>query len=172
MEADELRQRLADLDKAVHLLYPNRSFRLVIVGGGALVLTGCIARATSDLDALIFPAELVELMEQYDISGKVKAFEDEFADSLEDRLEPIDVDCRAVQYFTASLEDVVVAKLHSSRDVDADDIRTPEVLEALDWSRLAEIVAEMKEQVYFERRHEEFRLSYERYRKEFGPCDR
>jgi hypothetical protein len=171
MEADELRQRLVDFDKAVNLRYPDRSFRLVIVGGGALVLTGCIARATSDLDALVYPPELIELMEQYDISGRVKAYEDEFAQSLEDRLEPIDIDYKAVQCFTASLEDVVIAKLHSAREVDADDIRDPEVQKALDWSRLAEIAAEMDEQVYFERRHQEFRLSYERYRREYGPCD-
>lgn len=170
MEADELRQRLKEFDRAVHLVHPDRSFRLVIVGGGALVLIGCIARATSDIDALIFPRDLVDLMEQFDISGRVKAYEDEFAHSLEDRLVPVDMDYRAVQCFTASLEDVVIAKLHSPRHVDADDIRDPEVLKALDWDRLTKIAAEMGRQKYFERRYEEFKISYEQYREECGPC--
>lgn len=128
MGPEELRKRLEDFDKAVRLLHPGRSFRLLIVGGGALVLMGCIARSTSDLEALIFPPDLRELMEQYDINGKVKAYEDEFAYSVEDRIQPIDVDTKAVQCFTASLEDIVIAKVHSPRDQDAVDIRDPALL--------------------------------------------
>lgn len=170
MGPEELLKRLEDFDKAVCLLHPGRSFRLIIVGGGALVLMGCIARSTSDLDVLSFPPDLRELMEQYDINGKVKAYEDEFAYSIEDRIQPIDVDTKAVQCFTASLEDVVIAKLHSPRDQDAEDIRDPELLEMLDWERLDELADEMGRQVFIERRHKEFRISYEQYREECSPC--
>lgn len=171
MGPEELRNRLEAFDRAVCLLHPGRSFRLIIVGGGALVLMGCIARATSDLDALSFPPALRELMEQYDINGRVKAYEDEFAYSIEDRIQPIDVDTRAVQCFTASLEDVVIAKLHSPRDQDAADIRDPGLLLMLDWERLDELAEEMGRQVFIERRHKEFRISYEQYREEFSQCD-
>ncbi|MDZ4168203.1 MAG: DUF6036 family nucleotidyltransferase [Coriobacteriia bacterium] len=172
MGPEELRRRLEDFDRAVCLLHPGRSFRLIIVGGGALVLMGCISRSTSDLDALSFPPELRELMEQYDINGKAKAYEDEFAYSFEDRIQPIDADTKAVQCFAASLEDVVIAKLHSPRDQDAEDIRDPGVLRMLDWERLDELAQEMGRQVFIERRHEEFKISYEQYRKECSPCDR
>lgn len=169
MGPKELRRRLEDFDRAVCLLHPGRTFRLVLVGGGALVLVGCIARSTSDLDALVFPPDLAALMEEFDISGRVKAYEDEFAHSFEDRLVPIDVDTKAVECFTASTEDVVVAKLHSPREQDAIDIREPNLLERLDWQRLDEIAAEMERQRFFERRHKEFKISYERYREECGP---
>lgn len=109
-------------------------------------------------------------MQRYDINGRVKAYEDEFACSLEDRVQPIAVETKAVQCFTASLEDVVIAKLHSPRDQDAADIRDPGVLEALDWARLDELAEEMGRQVFIRRRHEEFRISYERYKEEFSPC--
>ena len=171
MAADDLRERLRAFDRAVHLLHPDRSFRLVIVGGGALVLLGCIARPTSDIDALSFPQDLVDLMAQFDISGRVKAYEDQFANSLEERLVPLDIGSVAVECFTASLEDLVIAKLHSPRELDANDIREPEVLAALDWDRLDVIATEMEEQKYFERRYQEFRISYEQYREECGPCE-
>ena len=87
MGRDELLARLRGLDRAAALLHPDRAFRVVFVGGGALVLLGCLARATADLDALQFPSELVPLMEQYDLSGRVAAYLDHFAINFEDRLE-------------------------------------------------------------------------------------
>lgn len=171
MGPEDLRSRLEEFDRAVCLLHPGRAFRLVIVGGGALVLVGCLARSTSDLDALVFPPDMLTLMEEYDISGRVKTYEDEFAHSLEYRLAPIDVETSAVECFTASIEDVVIAKLHSHREKDAIDIREPSLLERIDRQRLDDIAAEMERQRFFERRYKEFRISYEQYREECGPCE-
>ena len=99
----ELRRRLLDFDRAVALTHPGRSFHLVLVGGGALVLLGCLARATDDLDALRFPPELLPLMEKYDLSAQVLAFEDQFAYHIDDRLVRLDIPTKAVECFTASL---------------------------------------------------------------------
>jgi len=171
MGPDELRARLLEFDRAVALLHPGRAFRLVIVGGGALVLLGCLARSTSDLDALQYPAELLPLMEKYDLSNRVTAYMDHFAYNFEDRLVALDLPTTAVQCFTASLEDVVASKLHSDRPTDHSDVRRPEVLQTLDWDRLASIVREMRESTLVERRYREFLTNYEAYRKECGPCD-
>ena len=84
MGGEELRSRLLAFDRAVALLHPGRSFRLVLVGGGAMVLLGCLARATSDLDVLVFPPELASLMTQFDLNGRVKAWEDHFACNIEE----------------------------------------------------------------------------------------
>lgn len=170
MSADELRSRLLEFDRAVSLLYPDRHFRLVLVGGGAMVLLGCLARATSDLDALHFPGELLPLMEQYDLSGRVTAYLDHFAYNLEDRLVPLGLNTTSVECWAASLEDIVASKLHSNRLTDDADVRRPEVLAVLDWKRLAEVVADMDGSKMVERRHREFLLAYESYREEFGPC--
>jgi hypothetical protein len=171
MGEDELRERLRDFDRAVALLYPDRAFRLVLVGGGAMVLLGCLARATSDLDVLVFPSELLPLMEKFDLSGRVAAFGDQFAYNMEDRLVALDVETTVVECYSASLEDLVASKLHSDRPTDVADVRRPEVLAALDWDRLAEVAADMEGSMLVERRHRESLHNYDRYRKECGPCD-
>ena len=58
---EELEDRLRQFDRAVGLMYPGQSFQIVLVGGGAMVLLGCLARSTADLDALQAPRELVDL---------------------------------------------------------------------------------------------------------------
>ena len=171
MGAPELRTRLLEFDRAVALLYPGRTFRLVLVGGGALVLLGCLARATADLDALRFPTELLPLMEQYDLSGRATAYQDQFAYNLEDRVVPLGLATTAVECHAASLEDIVASKLYSDRAVDASDVRRPEVLAALDWDRLAEVIADMAGSALIERRHRQLLHNYDVYLKECGSCD-
>lgn len=171
MGCAELKDRLLEFDRAVALTFPGRAFGLVLVGGGAMALLGCLARPTDDLDALRFDAELVPLMEQYDISGRVVAYENHFGYHVDDRVVPLDLETRAVRVFTASLEDIVASKLYSARDTDAVDVRRPEVLAALDWSALDAVAADMTDSRLSDRRHAEFLGTYRAYRKEFGPCD-
>jgi hypothetical protein len=171
MGAAELRTRLQEFDRAVGLVCPGRSFELVLVGGGAMVLMGCLARATSDLDALRFPAELLDLMEQYDLNGRVLAYQDQFAYHYEDRLVQLDAGTKNVECFTASLEDIVASKLYSNRRIDGVDVRRKEVLTALDWDLLAAVVADMERSKLIERRYREFLENYRAYRDECGPCD-
>lgn len=170
MGPNELRTRLQEFDRAVAVRFPGRSFRLVLVGGGAMMLLGVLSRATSDLDALVFPAELLPLMEAFDLNGRVTAYQDQFAYSLEDRLVRLDVNTSAVECYSASLEDLVASKLHSERPTDEADVRRPEVLSALDWERLAEVVRDMEASTLVERRHRQFLANYRSYREECGPC--
>ncbi|MDA3936292.1 MAG: DUF6036 family nucleotidyltransferase [Actinomycetota bacterium] len=168
---EELEDRLRECDRAVALLYPHRSFRLVLVGGGAMVLLGCLARSTADLDALQVPPELITLMGKYDINSRVSAYLDHFAYNLEDRLVLLSLGTTAIECYAASLEDVVASKLYSDRETDAHDIRRPEVLEALDWERLAAVATDMRGSMMNERRYSQFLYNYKEYRKELGPCD-
>jgi len=168
---EELRARLLAFDRAVALKFPDHVFRLVIVGGGALVLLGYLARPTSDLDVLSVPRELEPLLAGYDLSGRVNAFIDHFAYNMEDRLVPLELPTRAVAFSTASLEDIVASKLHSDRTVDVADVRNPEIVAALDWVRLEMVVEDMKGSVLNERRYQLFLSNYREYRREFGPCD-
>ena len=171
MGPDELRDRLQQFDRAVALLYPGQLFRLVLVGGGAMMLLGYLARPTSDLDALAFPNELVPLMAQYDINGQVSAYGHNFAYHFEDRLVPLDLESKAVVCYTASLEDLIASKLCSPRLQDALDIRAPEVLSAVSWGRLAEVAEEMRLNMLNDQRYQEFVFSYDAYREECRPCD-
>jgi hypothetical protein len=135
-----------------------------------MVLLGCLARSTADLDALNVPRELVSLMAQYDINCRVTAYLDHFACNLEDRLVPLDLGTTAVECYSASLEDVVASKLYSERDSDAHDVRRPEVLEMLDWARLAEVAEDLRDSKMNDRRYGQFLHNYQEYRKEYGPC--
>jgi hypothetical protein len=169
---EELEDRLREFDRAVALLHPGRTLRLVLVGGGAMVLLGCLARSTADLDALNVPRELAGLMARYDINCRVTAYLDHFAYNLEDRLVPLDLGTTAVECYSASLEDVVASKLYSERDSDARDVRRPEVLEMLDWARLAEVAEDLRDSKMNDRRYGQFLHNYGEYRKEHGPCAR
>jgi len=168
---EELEDRLRKFDRAVSLLYPSQTFQLVLVGGGAMVLLGCLARSTADLDALHVSSKLVSLMAQYDINCRVTAYLDHFAYNLEDRLVPLDLGTKGVECYSASLEDVVASKLYSERDSDAQDVRRPEVLEMLDWERLDEVVKDMRNSKMNDRRYRQFLHNYREYRQECGPCD-
>ena len=172
MGTEELRSRLLGFDQAVSLTYPGQHFRLVLVGGGAMALLGYLTRATLDLDVLASPAELASLMAEFDLNGQVAAYQDHFAYNMEDRLVSLELPTRAVDCWSASLEDLVASKLHSDREVDKADVRRPEVLAGLDWNRLADVAAEMKASSLNERRHRLFMDHYEEYREEFGPCGR
>jgi hypothetical protein len=77
---------------------------------------------------------------------------DHFAYNLEDRLVPLDLGTTAVECYSASLEDVVASKLYSERDADAQDVRRPEVLEMMDWARLAEVAEDLRDSKMNDRR--------------------
>jgi len=156
MGPEELRSRLLGFDRAVALNYPGQSFRLILVGGGAMMLLGYLSRATVDLDVLAAPAVLQSLMAEYDLDGRVAAYQDHFA---------YNVECWA-----ASLEDLVASKLHSERDTDRADVRRSEVLAALDWGRLAEVAEDMHASSLNERRYRRFVDNYEEYSEAYGPC--
>lgn len=102
---------------------------------------------------------------------RVTAYLDHFAHNLEDRLVPLDLGTRAVECCSASLEDVVASKLYSERDSDSQYVRRPEVLETLDWERLAEVAEDMRDSKMNDRRYGQFLHNYREYRQEYGPCD-
>ncbi|MDO8881034.1 MAG: DUF6036 family nucleotidyltransferase [Coriobacteriia bacterium] len=164
-----LESRLREFDRAVVLLYPGRSFRLIVVGGGALVLLGCLTRATADLDALEVPATLIDLAARYDISHRVAAYLDHFALNLEDRLVQLGIGTTAVICYAASLEDVVAAKLCSGRDTDEADVRRPEVLAQLDWARLDVVATEVEGSLMSEQRRSQFLYNLRRFTEEYRP---
>jgi len=170
MGPEELRSRLLGFDRAVALNYPGQSFRLILVGGGAMMLLGYLSRATVDLDVLAAPAVLQSLMAEYDLDGRVAAYQDHFAYNLEDRLVLLALPTSAVECWAASLEDLVASKLHSERDTDRADVRRSEVLAALDWGRLAEVAEDMHASSLNERRYRRFVDNYEEYSEAYGPC--
>ncbi len=69
MLRDDLLERLDRLDEDASLMFgDDERFRLVIVGGGALILLECILRATHDVDVISASPELLCLLDKYDIN--------------------------------------------------------------------------------------------------------
>lgn len=175
MIKDELIQRLKDLDEEASLLFDRNveRFHLIIVGGGALVLMDVIPRGTHDIDVIDASHNLQSIMEKYDINTRVQTFINNFPYNYEDRIRRLDIDGKIIDFFTASLEDIVIAKLYSHRDTDYMDIISPDVVNQLDWDllrRLATADDEARSSTLNERGYQEFLNSFYDYERRFRPC--
>ncbi len=172
---EDLLERLMRLDEDVDLLFDDdRRFKMVIVGGSALILLETITRATYDIDALDVSPEIVALLEKYDINTRVGTFVNNFPYNYDDRLVPVPVNGRRIDFYTASLEDIVIAKLCSGRATDVQDIIDPRVLAAVDWKRLEYLATdenEAKASALNPFRYEEFLDSYKTYVERWCPCE-
>lgn len=173
MLKDELLERLTLLDEEADLMFDDdRRFRMVIVGGGALVLLETIDRATHDIDVLEVSPEIQGLLGNYDINTRVSAYINNFPYNYEDRLVPLKIG-RRIDFYTASLEDIVVAKLCSARDTDIQDIIDENVLKALDWEKLRGLIMnedEARASALNPFRYGELKANYETYVERWGPC--
>ena len=164
MQRQDLMERLRRLDEDADLMFEiSGRFRIVIVGGGALVLRDYIARATHDIDVLGFSHALDDLMKAYDINSRVQAYENNFPYNYEDRLELL-WQGRKIDFYTASLEDIVIAKLCSNRPSDRADVEA--VADRVDWvllDKLATGAGEARASALNERNYRDFLMNYRDY---------
>lgn len=172
---DDLIQRLRDFDEEASLLFDCETPpQVIIVGGGALVLMEVIPRGTHDIDALDAPKQLLELMQAYDINMRVQTYINNFPYNYMTRVQPLDIGAKFIKFYTASLEDIVVAKLYSPRDTDWADITSPFVLQKINWNVLRTLATdemEAKASALNEKCYNEFFLSFCEYERKFRPCD-
>lgn len=173
MQYADLYERLKRLDEDAALLYDDaRRLRLTIVGGSALILLEVISRATLDMDALEASPELLKLMERYDINCRVQTYINNFPYNFEDRLKKVPIEGKKIDFYTASLEDIVIAKLFSVREVDRQDIISEKVLQNIDWNRLEHLAIaedELKASVLNDKNYAEFLVNYEEYVRRYRP---
>ena len=171
----DLLERLARLDEDADLLFDDdRRFRMVIVGGSALILLETITRATHDIDALDVSPEIVDLLEKYDINTRVGTFINNFPYNYDERLVPVRLNGQRIDFYTASLEDIVIAKLYSGRETDVHDIIDPRVLREIDWDRLEHLATaedEAKASSLNEFRYAEFLDNYRTYVRRWRDCE-
>lgn len=172
MLREEVIARLKDLDEEVSLLFPHADrIQIIIVGGGALVLMEYISRSTHDIDVISASHMIQDLMAQYDINTHVMTYINNFPYNYEDRIKPVDgINGRIIDYYTASLEDIVIAKLYSHRDKDLADITTQKVLSDLDWDLLHHLATAEDEafaNALNEYRYKKFLDSYYEYERRY-----
>lgn len=171
MLKEDLFRRLDRLDEDVSYLYDeNIRFRLVIVGGSALVLQNYLSRSTLDIDALEVSREIYTLLDKYDINCRVNAYIFNFPYNFEDRLLKLSIGGRRIDIYTASLEDIVISKLYSIRLKDIQDIENESILNNLDWNLLDKLASDENEtkcSALNTRTYSEFKQSYDEYRRRF-----
>jgi len=166
MSREDLQDRLSRLDEeAFYSLHTEARFHMVIVGGGALILRQYINRYTTDIDVVSTSRELAPLLEKYHINTRAEAYINSFPFCFEDRLVPL-MQGRKIDFFTASLEDIVVAKLNAMRPPDIIDIYSEDVLAKIDWDLLENLVLgenEAKASALNERNYNELLGAYKDY---------
>ena len=167
MILDDLRKRLERLDEDADLMIDNNDrYQMVIVGGSAFILLGKLTRATHDIDALSVPKELYSLLGKYDINTDVEAYIDNFPYNFQDRLQPLPFGGTKVQFYTPSLEDLVIAKLCSFRDTDKADVESEAVRNSLDWDLLEHLATdedELRASILNDWRYRDFYIRYQEY---------
>ena len=170
----ELLERLSRLDEDADLLFDDdRHFEMIVVGGSALILLNSISRATHDIDAINVPHDLIGLLDKYDINTQAETYINNFPYNFESRLIPIDIETRRIRFYTASLEDIVIAKLCSVRDTDRSDLVEPTVLEKLDWALLEFLATdedELRASILNDWRYADFKANYDEYVGRFSLC--
>ena len=163
MNLFELRERLIEFDEEILLLFEDKKFECVIVGGGAFLIMGFISRATMDIDILSASEEIIPFFDKYDMNMKVSELVFRFPYNYEDRLVKIEISTKAVTYYSLSLEDLIVSKLYARRRKDQQDIRTEEVIRNVDWIKLDNLIIEAELSALNKREYNELITSYEDY---------
>lgn len=171
MLREDLLERLDRLDEDASLIFDgDERFHLVIVGGSALILLERISRATHDVDAISASREILELLEKYDINCRAQTYINNFPYNYEDRLVPLHIGGRKIDFFTASLEDIVIAKLYSARATDKMDVENDKVVEAVDWKLLEKLATkedEARASALNDRCYADFKVNYDDYVRRF-----
>lgn len=173
MDQRDILERLDRLDmEAFTTIDTPHMYRMVIVGGSGLVLLDIISRATQDIDALEASPDIRHLLAKYDANLRVSSYINNFPYNFEDRLVPLSVGGRKIHFYTCSLEDIVIAKLYSSREVDRQDIVSENVLKNLDWEKLEHLALdenEAKASALNEQRYRDFLYDYTEYVRRYDP---
>ena len=171
MYKDDILSRMKALDQHANLEFDDSArFHVIIVGGGALVLHEYITRSTTDIDVLEADRRLHSLLRLYDMNSDVNAHIFSFLYNYEDRAQLV-WSGEKIDYFTASLEDIVISKICGSRDRDLEDLI--ELSGYIDWNLLGELANdedEMRLISMSDRGYLDFKASYENFERKYRPC--
>jgi len=170
LSKEELLKRLEQLDTDAALLFnDNEKYHLYIAGGGALILMDYTSRATSDIDVINATKALYSLFDKYQMNGHIAAHINSFLFNYEERVELL-WSGEKIDFYTVSLEDVVISKLCAGRPPDYDDLKA--VAKYVDWCKLDALVSnedELRSVKMSDRQYLDFKHAYEKYVKDFKP---
>ena len=165
---EEIINRLLQVDRDMALLDTTPdTYSCVIVGGSALVLMKKIYRSTHDIDSINASDEIKPLLESYNINMNVNAYRINFPENYLERIVKVDIPTTKVNFYTISLEDLVVSKLCARRDKDIEDIENELVYRDLNWVLLDELVEDVCYGMLTDFDEENLRENYKVYKERF-----
>lgn len=182
MNKHELMEKLKRIDEdAFFRIGASRSGKAeaVIVGGSALLLCDLSAKETTkDVDIFQLNAETAvrdALYADPDFNSMCQAYAQSMPYNFEDRLQRVDIDTLAIDFYTPSAEDLAVMKLYRWEAPDKADLSSAAFRTNLDWDLLERLVYDPNEaagsrsaEPSRDRELKQMRLNYEEFRKEWG----
>ena len=168
LQKTDIIKRLLQVDKDMCLLDTSSDvFTCVIVGGSALVLLDKIYRSTHDIDSIDASNEIKPLLDAYNINMNVNAYRVNFPDNYLDRIIKVDIPTTKVNFYTLSLEDLVVSKLCSMREKDIEDLENELVYKSLNWELLDELIEDVCYGLLTDYEVNILRENYKKYKEDF-----
>ena len=168
LQKTDIIKRLLQVDKDMCLLDSSSDiFTCVIVGGSALVLLNKIYRSTHDIDSIDASNEIKPLLDAYNINMNVNAYRVNFPDNYLDRIIKVDIPTTKVNFYTLSLEDLVVSKLCSMREKDIEDLENELVYKSLNWELLDELIEDVCYGLLTDYEVNILRENYKKYKEDF-----
>ena len=176
MDRDRLTENLVSLDEEAYLLFSDEEghihhrFEVIVVGSSSLLLKELITRATNDTDILRAPNQLAPLLAKYNMSLGVAAYSDCFPYNYEDRLESLPIQGKIIDYYSPSVEDLIVSKLYRNEKTDLEDFQRILESTSLDWELLERLVYkenEARASMIVPKRYEEMISAYVRFKEKY-----
>ncbi len=168
LQREDIIKRLIQVDKDMCLLDSSADvFTCVIVGGSALVLLNKIYRSTHDIDSIDASSEIKPLLDAYNINMNVNAYRVNFPDNYLDRIVKVDIPTTKVNFYTLSLEDLVVSKLCSMREKDVEDLENELVYKSLNWDLLDKLIEDVCYGLLTDYEVNILRENYKKYKEDF-----
>ena len=168
LQKTDIIKRLLQVDKDMCLLDSSSDiFTCVIVGGSAFVLLDKIYRSTHDIDSIDASNEIKPLLDAYNINMNVNAYRVNFPDNYLDRIIKVDIPTTKVNFYTLSLEDLVVSKLCSMREKDIEDLENELVYKSLNWELLDELIEDVCYGLLTDYEVNILRENYKKYKEDF-----
>ena len=97
----------------------------------------------------------------------VRAYVMNFPDDYRDRIIKVDIPTTKVNFYTVSLEDIVVSKLSSMREKDAEDIENELVYKDLNWTLMDKLIEDVCYGMFSDHSVNLLKINYENYKERF-----
>lgn len=123
----------------------SRKIKIIIAGSSSLILNKVNIMATIDIDILRI-TDLLDpsLLDEFDMNTRVQCTEDCLPYNWEDRIKPLNLNTKVIQYYLLSIEDAVCSKNAAYREKDKNHLMVENLANQIDWKQLKLCAEEME----------------------------